>query len=484
MKIDITSYLLGKKAAGGTSGGGNNSTQYETEFLFESEVAIGEEDKTIYSDEDLKTPEKILVTFDGVAYACDLWFDQFNDICYGNSELWGEEANGNNAPFVINTYTSTPFGSEVEARYWTLVCEDYNTPHTIKVEIITGIKEGASAGGGSKPIELQDKTITENGTYTADAGFDGLGTVSVTVPTEIIVDDEETYNALKNLLEGNIVYAYTVPTGVTRLRDSAFTGWGSKLSGNVYLPNSLEYIGQNAFYGCISARLSKIPDSVNYIGNQAFYNSGVSIESLPASLTSVGESVFYKTSLNKLTIHSGITSIGKYAWQSCTSLKEVTFEGKPSSIYSNAFSSCTRLTVINVPWSEGEVSGAPWGATNATINYNCGEVIEIKFIGEENFTFSSANNAVYAMCSELTGYSKDDFAYVTCTDFTYGSGNVLSEMNDGEFILNISNGKTTGNVSFKKNSNFTSAENAVSWFKGRQIYGGVVVRACLKNNIG
>ena len=31
---------------------------------------------------------------------------------------------------------------------------------------------------------------------------------------------------------------------------------------------------------------------------------------------------------------------------------------------------CTNLTTINVPWAEGAVAGAPWGATNATINYN------------------------------------------------------------------------------------------------------------------
>jgi hypothetical protein len=37
---------------------------------------------------------------------------------------------------------------------------------------------------------------------------------------------------------------------------------------------------------------------------------------------------------------------------------------------SSAFSGCTSLTTINAPWAEGAVSGAPWGATNATINYN------------------------------------------------------------------------------------------------------------------
>lgn len=48
----------------------------------------------------------------------------------------------------------------------------------------------------------------------------------------------------------------------------------------------------------------------------------------------------------------------------------MTFKGTPSSINSNAFNSCINLLTINVPWAEGAVANAPWGATNATINYN------------------------------------------------------------------------------------------------------------------
>lgn len=48
----------------------------------------------------------------------------------------------------------------------------------------------------------------------------------------------------------------------------------------------------------------------------------------------------------------------------------MTFEGKPTRIDSNAFYNCSNLKTINVPWAEGEVANAPWGATKATINYN------------------------------------------------------------------------------------------------------------------
>lgn len=76
------------------------------------------------------------------------------------------------------------------------------------------------------------------------------------------------------------------------------------------------------------------------------------------------------TKLALTSLPSGLTSIGSSAFQNCTGLTSITFTGTPTSIASNAFSSCTNLTTINVPWAEGAVANAPWGATNATINYN------------------------------------------------------------------------------------------------------------------
>lgn len=49
-----------------------------------------------------------------------------------------------------------------------------------------------NAGGGGVAIKNQDKTITENGTYKADSGYTGLGTVSVNVPSEEPVLQEKT----------------------------------------------------------------------------------------------------------------------------------------------------------------------------------------------------------------------------------------------------------------------------------------------------
>ena len=54
----------------------------------------------------------------------------------------------------------------------------------------------------------------------------------------------------------------------------------------------------------------------------------------------------------------------------CITAIKVIINSTPTKIYSNAFRNAKNLADIYVPWSEGEVANAPWGATNATIHYN------------------------------------------------------------------------------------------------------------------
>ena len=127
-----------------------------------------------------------------------------------------------------------------------------------------------------------------------------------------------------------------------------------------------------AFDGCTNLTLISLPEGLTSIGDYAFRNCrNLALTSLPAGLTSISGSAFSGcTNLALTSLPAGITSIGGYAFYGCTSLTNIIFKGTPTSISSTAFNNCINLTVINVPWAEGEVAGAPWGATNATINYN------------------------------------------------------------------------------------------------------------------
>lgn len=90
-----------------------------------------------------------------------------------------------------------------------------------------------------------------------------------------------------------------------------------------------------------------------------------------SNTTSIGNYAFCNCTALALTeLPSGLTSIGAYAFSYCTALTSITFTGTPTTILGSAFVECNNLTDIYVPWAEGAVSNAPWGAENATIHYN------------------------------------------------------------------------------------------------------------------
>ena len=140
-----------------------------------------------------------------------------------------------------------------------------------------------------------------------------------------------------------------------------------------YFPNAT-ILGPFAYAGCTALTTAPpIHPSLGAIREYAFYfcESMQSI-TLPSTLRSIYEYAFYKcANLRTITIPENIYQILDYAFADCSRLQTVIFEGKPTNVLSStAFSNCTNLTDIYVPWSNGEVAGAPWGATNATVHYN------------------------------------------------------------------------------------------------------------------
>ena len=140
----------------------------------------------------------------------------------------------------------------------------------------------------------------------------------------------------------------------------------------VNLAKGIEKIGTDAFSSCSNLTSIELPEGLTEIGDSAFSScSNLKLKTLPSSVTKIVSYAFsYCYKITSIELPSSVTTIGSYVFNYCTGLSTVTFKGTPDSISKNALGSCANLKTINVPWSEGAVADAPWGATNATINYN------------------------------------------------------------------------------------------------------------------
>ena len=74
----------------------------------------------------------------------------------------------------------------------------------------------------------------------------------------------------------------------------------------ITIPNSVTYIGSEAFRGCTQLESISIPDGVTTIDSAAFY---------------------YCTNLESVIISDSVTSIGKGALYGCSSLKKIYYLG-------------------------------------------------------------------------------------------------------------------------------------------------------------
>ena len=210
-----------------------------------------------------------------------------------------------------------------------------------------------------------------NVTVVRGDAFDNCGDVVEVVPLDSIMRIERYgfYQCQKLELD-------ELPNCLERICQGAFRGC-SRISLRA-LPQSVTYIEREAFWGCSSLRITSLPDGIPRIEADTFsYCRNMRLTTLPSRLTEIGAYAFTGCqSLAITTIPEGVTIIDEEAFRGCIGITSLLFMGTPRSIASNAFYECTNLTDIYVPWAEGDVANAPWGASNATVHYMDGKTLE------------------------------------------------------------------------------------------------------------
>lgn len=203
--------------------------------------------------------------------------------------------------------------------------------------------EVSSGGGGGGSI-LIEKSITANGVYNAsDDSADGYSKVTVDVPNSYTAEDEG------KVVDNGALVAQTTHAEITE--------------------NGIYDITTN---NSVSVNVSAVSENNAKFGvhmNTKYFSMG-NVESIviPEGCYGISTAVFRNCNwLSSVTLPSTLESIASEAFKGCSSLISIEIPSSVTSILYNSFESCSALLTITVHKPEGSISGAPWGATNATV---------------------------------------------------------------------------------------------------------------------
>ena len=209
---------------------------------------------------------------------------------------------------------------------------------------------------------------------------------------------------------------------VTRIRMNAFIGC-DKLTGSLTIPNTVTFLGENAFLGCSGLTELNLGNSIDTIGPAAFYGCKGLTGSLtiPNSVKAMHYGAFYGCSgfTGSLTIGNGLTRIEAGAFYNCKGFSNLTIGNSVQSIGTAAFWDCTGFTGnLTIPNSVNSIEpNAFHNCSGFTGTLTLGNAVES--VGGRAFYHCSGFTEVVSLAPAPPAFSFEEvFEGFSCTTLT------------------------------------------------------------------
>lgn len=158
----------------------------------------------------------------------------------------------------------------------------------------------------------------------------------------------------------------TIPNTVTGIGESAFFNCDALTA--IDIPGTIQWLPRFCFTGCNELTDVTLHSGLEELERSSLSGCGFEEIELPNTLTIIGETAFSNCyNLKSISIPASVTTIGSGAFINCTSLTTVEIPASVTSLEENTFSNDDNIETITIHKVQDSISGAPWGAANATI---------------------------------------------------------------------------------------------------------------------
>ncbi len=210
----------------------------------------------------------------------------------------------------------------------------------------------------NEPSEFYELHISESAkgfTFPRWNGFPVRYTDSNEMPK--VYNDFEYYETEKGITvtkylgnDTNVIFPESIDgLAVTAIEIRIFSS--DKSIKSVILPDSVEYIGDRAFFGCESLESIKLPKNLKEIGDYSISDCNLLKEiTVPQGVQKIGNEAFsMNRGLQSVSLPEGIKEWGTGLFSNCYELSEVTLPDDMTSIPVGMFFATRKLTSVNIP---------------------------------------------------------------------------------------------------------------------------------------
>ena len=198
------------------------------------------------------------------------------------------------------------------------------TPETTGRELKQQIKQGQpwdelTRSTTSVEVIVGDNHLLANDAKVFYAGIAEDSVVSVVFkPNKMICSNRDAIDALKGIVDSELLFVVEIPHGETEICESAFAD--CSVLASLINPDSVTHIQNDAFRDCSSLVNLTIPNSVTHIGDYAFLGCrSLANLSIPNSVTHIGDGAFgFCISLKTLTVPRSVTHLGEEVFFGCS----------------------------------------------------------------------------------------------------------------------------------------------------------------------